>query len=94
MRIHVRAPVSEQDVSDELFEMARHLPMFPDDDNQLSREACRQRDTNELLRLIIQGQGSNWYKADSHAEGDEIDYQIEVVELHGGFNAPPLRLHP
>jgi hypothetical protein len=68
--------------------------MLSDHDYQFSREACRQGNPNQLLPPIIKCQSPNWDEADSHAQRYQIYDQIEVVELHRRFKAPPLALYP
>ena len=46
------------------------------------------------MALVIQGQGADGDKADAHAEPDEVDDEIKIVELHGGLDAPALPMHP
>ena len=56
VQIHARAPFSKKHVDDELLDVSRHLPMFPDHDNQLPSKSCRHGHPDQLLPLIVKSE--------------------------------------
>jgi len=74
--------------------MNRKFPMFTHNNYQLSSEPRRDWDSNQPLSLVVRGQRTDWHKAYSHSERDQIDNQVKIIELHGRLNAPALAPHP
>jgi len=94
VQIHVRAPVSEKHISDELLDVSWSFSMLRDYHHQFPREPVWQRDPNQLAPLIVKCQCAYRNKTDPHSQGDEIDNEIKIIELHHRLDAPSLPPHP
>lgn len=85
---------SEKDIFDELFDVGWSLAVFADGDDELAGEFGGECNAQEFVSLVVKGQGANGDEADSHSERDEVDDEVEVIELHGGFDAEALAGQP
>ena len=94
MMIKKWLPDSKQNVFHELRQVCRLLAMFTHCDHELSLETVRQMKTRQVFLLPVDGQSSDWNKAHTHAERNEIDDEVEAVELHGWFNLQTTSRHP
>src|SRR4051812_28011956 len=68
--------------------------MLTNYNNQFPRESFRKWNPNQCALLIVERQRSNWDEADAHSQGNEIDDQIKIIELHGWLDAPAFAAHP
>jgi len=58
---------SEKDISNELLDVNRQLPVLSNNHHQLSSKPCGEWNSNQFLSLIVERQSTNWHNADSHS---------------------------
>lgn len=84
----------KQNVGYELLEVGWWVWVIADHDRQFPGEARWEMDSGDSAIAIIEGEGADGDQADAQAEGDQIDDEVKIIELHGGIHPQALAIHP